>query len=143
MDSTSNGLKGEYVGCTSSTECQVWAEGLGCCTGKYTDGARQCTPLSPWFAIESNGCIVDHLKPEWHTCDTSAECRVWAEETGCCSGKYSDGVTKCTPLSPGFNFATNGCIVGQTTTTTVAGAQTSSTSDTDSSNTSLKGDWST
>ena len=51
------------------------------------------------------------LKSDWSTCSTSSECRVWADGIGCCSGKYSGGVSKCTPLSPWFDELTNECII--------------------------------
>ncbi|KAL7568968.1 hypothetical protein ACA910_021261 [Epithemia clementina (nom. ined.)] len=47
---------------------------------------------------------------DWITCSTSSQCA-----NSCCSGKYSNGVLKCTPLSSGFNPAENGCVAGSTT----------------------------
>ncbi len=34
---------------------------------------------------------------DWTQCSTSSQCN-----NGCCSGKYSNGVNKCTPLNGGF-----------------------------------------
>jgi hypothetical protein len=45
------------------------------------------------------------LLGDWSTCSTSSQCT-----NGCCSGKYSNGVLKCTPLASGFNPLANGCV---------------------------------
>lgn len=42
---------------------------------------------------------------DWAVCSSSSQC-----SNGCCSGKYSGGVLKCTPLGQGFNFGANGCV---------------------------------
>jgi mannan endo-1,4-beta-mannosidase len=47
------------------------------------------TPTPP----TSGGSLGD-----WTVCSTSSQCR-----NGCCSGTYSGGVFKCTPLNGGFN----------------------------------------
>ena len=45
---------------------------------------------------------------DWSMCSTSSQCN-----SACCSGKYSGGILKCTPLSAGFNPTVNGCVSGQ------------------------------
>lgn len=42
---------------------------------------------------------------DWTMCTSSSQCN-----NGCCSGKYSGGVLKCTPLNSGFNPVANGCV---------------------------------
>ena len=42
---------------------------------------------------------------DWSQCSSSSQCG-----SGCCSGKYSNGVLKCTPLGSGFNPSANGCV---------------------------------
>ena len=115
-------LLAEWDRCTVSSECKVWSDGTGCCTGKYSGGVAKCTPLSPWFNQRTNECVVDvpatvaptpspnNSKADWAKCDSNGECRSWAAGTGCCTGKYSGGVAKCTPLSPWFNERTNECV---------------------------------
>ena len=125
-------LLAEWDRCTISAECKVWSDGTGCCTGKYSGGAAKCTPLSPWFNQRTNECVFDvpatyaptpapnSSKSDWAVCSENGECRAWAEGTGCCTGKYSGGVPKCTPLSPWFNERTNECVANATTATTAA-----------------------
>jgi hypothetical protein len=42
---------------------------------------------------------------DWSACSSSSQC-----SNGCCSGKYSGGTLKCTPLGSGFNPSANGCV---------------------------------
>ena len=128
--SSSSSLKSDWSTCSSSAECRVWADGTGCCTGKYSRGVGKCAPLSQGFNQETNECIIGGSGPsplatalppsanppagaksDWSACSSSAECRVWADGTGCCTGKYSGGVSKCTPLSQGFNQESNECVI--------------------------------
>ena len=128
----------EFSICSFSSECKVWSDGTGCCTGKYSGGIRECTPLSPWFNHRANECVVDNIatvaptaapnnsKADWAKCDSNGECLSWTDGTGCCTGKYSGGVTKCTPLSQWFNKRTNECVSDDTTTGTGTSAPTAS-----------------
>ena len=45
---------------------------------------------------------------DWSRCSSSSLCF-----SGCCTSKYSNGVLKCTPLSPGYNPSANGCVGGR------------------------------
>jgi hypothetical protein len=38
-------------------------------------------------------------------CSSSSQC-----SNGCCSGKYSGGDLKCSPLGQNFDFWANGCV---------------------------------
>jgi len=42
---------------------------------------------------------------DWALCSSSSQC-----SNGCCSGRYSGGTLKCTPLGPNFDFFANGCV---------------------------------
>ena len=42
---------------------------------------------------------------DWALCSSSSQC-----SNGCCSGKYSGGDLKCTPLGQNFDFWANGCV---------------------------------
>ncbi|GAX16390.1 hypothetical protein FisN_10Hu379 [Fistulifera solaris] len=46
---------------------------------------------------------------DWEPCTTSSDC---ASATSCCTGSYSGGVLKCSPLEAGFDPAANGCVDG-------------------------------
>ena len=127
----------EFAICSISSECKVWSDGTGCCTAKYSGGIRECTPLAPWFNHRMNECVVDIIatvaptpapnnsKADWAVCSFNGECLSWAEGTGCCTGKYSGGVAKCTPLSQSFNERTNECVSDDATDDTTTGTITS------------------
>ena len=51
------------------------------------------TPTPPAPTPPTTGTLGD-----WEQCSSNSQCR-----NGCCSGMYSNGVLKCTPLSGGFN----------------------------------------
>ena len=98
-------LLDDWSSCLSSSEC-----GTGCCTGKYSDGVLKCTPLESGFSPVDNACVEGssgQLLDDWSSCSSSSECG-----TGCCTGKYSEGVLKCTPLESGFSPVDNGCVTG-------------------------------
>ena len=67
-------------------------------------------PAPSFNASSANATDAVELLAEWDRCTVSSECKVWSDGTGCCTGKYSGGVAKCTPLSPWFNERTNECV---------------------------------
>ena len=105
------GTLGDWQICSTSTQCAN-----GCCSGQYSDGVLKCTPLNNGF--DPSVCVSGGAAPapapapsptasapsgggalgDWQTCSTSTQCA-----NGCCSGQYSDGVLKCTPLDNGFD----------------------------------------
>ena len=107
---------GDWSRCSSSSLCFS-----GCCTSKYSNGELKCTPLSPGFNPSANGCVASAggnsgggggggggNLGDWSRCSSSSQC-----SNGCCTSKYSNGVLKCTPLSPGYNPSANGCVGGR------------------------------
>jgi hypothetical protein len=114
---TSTTLKGDWQLCSKSSECAN-----GCCSGQYSGGTLKCTPLNGGY--NSNICVggstnpppaptspTSGLKGEWQLCSRSSECA-----NGCCSGQYSGGTLKCTPLNGGYN--SNICVGGSPTSPT-------------------------
>jgi hypothetical protein len=61
----------------------------------------KCTPLSSGFDPAANGCVSvasgGNYLNDWEQCSNSNQCK-----NQCCSGTYSGGVFKCTPLSGGY-----------------------------------------
>lgn len=103
------GTLGDWTQCTASSQCQN-----GCCSGTYSGGVNKCTPVG---GFRSDICIVGGGGPtptppttttgnlgDWEQCSASSQCR-----NGCCSGTYSGGVNKCTPVG---GFRSDICIVG-------------------------------
>ena len=103
---TGTGTLGDWAQCSSNSQCRN-----GCCSGVYSGGVNKCTPLSGGF--NPNICMAGTGTPpaptptppttgslgDWAQCSRNSQCR-----NGCCSGMYSGGVLKCTPLSGGvFN----------------------------------------
>ena len=60
---------------------------------------------SPKMASAASGGLRKLQLGPWAYCSSSSECG-----TGCCSGQYSNGELKCTPLDPGFDPVANGCV---------------------------------
>jgi len=102
--------RGEWEKCTDSTQCKNQ-----CCSSKYSDGVLKCTPVGGFKPSE--GCVGSSTSTstsststtstsklgEWQQCSNSKQCN-----NQCCSGKYSDGVLKCTPVG-GFK-PSEGCV---------------------------------
>jgi len=69
--------------------------------------------ISDYFIDEGESLRVDGLvrslgsQGDWSSCSSSSQCA-----SGCCSGKYSNNILKCTPLKSGFNPVSNGCVSG-------------------------------
>ena len=96
-------FKGDWQLCSTSTECQNQ-----CCSSKYStsDGLLKCTPVGgfkPWEGCVNGSSTSTSNLGEWEKCSNSAQCN-----NQCCSGKYSDGVLKCTPVG-GFK-PWEGCV---------------------------------
>jgi mannan endo-1,4-beta-mannosidase len=103
------GSLGDWAQCSSNSQCRN-----GCCSGMYSGGVLKCTPLSggfnPNICMAGSGPTPAPPPPtptppttgslgDWAQCSRNSQCR-----NGCCSGRYSGGVLKCTPLSGGvFN----------------------------------------
>jgi hypothetical protein len=72
-------------------------------TSKPTTRKPTTTPTTPTTPTSpTTGSLGD-----WEQCSSNSQCM-----NGCCSGMYSNGVLKCTPLSGGFN--PNICMAGPT-----------------------------
>jgi hypothetical protein len=109
MPTTTTGTLGDWVQCSSNSQCRN-----GCCSSMYSGGVLKCTPLSggfnPSICMAGTGPPPAPTPPtptppttgslgDWVQCSKNSQCR-----NGCCSGMYSGGVLKCTPLSGGvFN----------------------------------------
>ena len=68
----------------------------------------QCCSQLGWCGTSSahcNGSGTVAKLGDWALCSSSSQC-----SNGCCSGTYSGGTLKCTPLGQGFNFWANGCV---------------------------------
>jgi hypothetical protein len=114
-----SGNLGDWAVCTSSSQCTN-----KCCSGKYSGGTLKCTPLGTGFDPNANGCVGGSPAPvpsspptssppsgnlgDWAVCTSSSQCT-----NKCCSGKYSGGTLKCTPLGTGFDPNANGCVAGR------------------------------
>ena len=88
---------GDWTVCSGSNQCRN-----GCCSGQYSNGVLKCTPLNGGY--RSDMCIgpapggsTTTTLGDWTVCSNSRQCR-----NGCCSGQYSSGVLKCTPLNGGY-----------------------------------------
>ena len=64
------------------------------CAEVRITAATNPTPTPPTPTPPTSGGSLG----DWTVCSTSSQCR-----NGCCSGTYSGGVFKCTPLNGGFN----------------------------------------
>ncbi len=84
---------GDWSLCSSSSECRN-----GCCSGEWSGGVLKCTPFDESELLggyRPDICVGDPpTNGDWAECSTSSDC-----DTGCCSGRYSDGLLKCTPIS--------------------------------------------
>ena len=85
----------DWTVCTDSNQCIIQ-----CCSGKYSGGILKCTPtggFKPWEGcVGSSATVVSSATPmrgEWEVCGNSNQCI-----NRCCSGKYSGGILKCTPV---------------------------------------------
>jgi hypothetical protein len=94
------GTLGDWAQCSSNSQCRN-----GCCSGQYSGGVLKCTPLSGGFNSAICTAGTGPTPPttgslgDWAQCSRNSQCM-----NGCCSGMYSGGVLKCTPLSGGvFN----------------------------------------
>jgi len=91
-------------GNTGGGTCGNGNRGNGVCAN------GQCCSQWGWCGTSSAHCsgsgggTVTKLG-DWALCSSSSQC-----SNGCCSGKYSGGALKCTPLGQGFNFWANGCV---------------------------------
>lgn len=87
---------GDWTVCTSSQECAN-----ECCSGTYSSGVLKCTPLDggyrPDICVGAPSTYLSASLGDWTQCSNSFEC-----SNGCCSGQYSSGVLKCTPLDGGY-----------------------------------------
>ena len=93
---------GDWVQYSSSSQCNNY-----CCSGLYSGGELKCTPLLEGFNPIDNGCVggIHTTKhADWTSCSSSSECK-----NGCCSGAWSGGELKCTPVG---GFDSRICIVG-------------------------------
>jgi predicted carbohydrate-binding protein with CBM5 and CBM33 domain len=90
------GSLGDWSVCSSSNQCRNQ-----CCSGRYSGGVLKCTPLASGFDPVANGCVGSSTTTtklgDWATCSNSNQCA-----NQCCSGTYSGGVLKCTPLNGGY-----------------------------------------
>ena len=89
---------------TSGTSCAALT---GQCGPGKTCPSGECCSQYGWCGTSSahcgaccqNGCTSAPSLRDWEQCSKNSQCR-----NGCCSGMYSGGVLKCTPLSGGvFN----------------------------------------
>jgi len=84
----------------SSGTCGGGNRGNGICSN------GQCCSQWGWCGTTSDFCVGSVTKlGDWSVCTWSSQC-----SSNCCSGKYSGGVLKCTPLGSGFNPSLNGCV---------------------------------
>lgn len=94
--STGGGSLGDWSTCSASSQCSN-----KCCSGKFSSGVLKCTPLGSGFDPAANGCVGSSTTTtklgDWATCSNSNQC-----SNQCCSGTYSGGVLKCTPLNGGY-----------------------------------------
>lgn len=98
----------DWTMCSASSQCNN-----GCCSGTYSGGVLKCTPLNGGY--RSDLCVGGSGAPppapstgslgDWSQCSASSQCR-----NGCCSGTYSGGVLKCTPVG---GYRADMCVGGQ------------------------------
>jgi len=84
-----NGNRGNLI-CANGQCCSQWGW-CGTSSAHYGGGGGTVSKLS-----------------DWSTCSVSSQCN-----SRCCSGKYSNGVRKCTPLGSNFDAVSNGCVSGR------------------------------
>lgn len=99
-----SGSLGDWTQCSASSQCRN-----GCCSGTYSGGVLKCTPVGGYRADMcvgggGGGEVAVSGLGDWTQCSASSQC-----QNGCCSGTYSGGVLKCTPVG---GFRADMCVGG-------------------------------
>jgi len=96
----------EWDTCADSTQCKNQ-----CCSSKLSEGVLKCTSVGgfkTWegcVAVGSSTITSSSKLGDWEKCFDSKQC-----ENQCCSRKYSEGILKCTPLTPVEFKPSEGCV---------------------------------